>query len=147
MYNVSTSCSLCQFVMSRGTIFPFRLHVHPAKTRISLRIQSVWYESSQGTLSVPKDQRMDGENWSLGNAVIRLALSSITKSTSYSISFENKLKVSHARCIWAHGQKTYLRAWAPSEDSDQSAHSRSLTRIVTGRILDSQVSSCGQRRL
>ena len=38
----------------------------------------------------------------------------------------------------------------PREDSDQSAHSRSLIRIFTGRILDSQrfkVSSCGQRRL
>ena len=36
-----------------------------------------------------------------------------------------------------------------SEDSDQPAHSRSLIRIFTGRILDSQgckVSSCGQRR-
>ena len=38
----------------------------------------------------------------------------------------------------------------PREDSDQPAHSRSLIRIFTGRILDSQtfkVSSCGQRRL
>ena len=38
----------------------------------------------------------------------------------------------------------------PSEDSDQPAHSRSLIRIFTGRILDSQVSkvsSCGQWRL
>ena len=47
-------------------------------------------------------------------------------------------------------QKTYLRTCAPSEDSDQPAHSRSLIRIFTGRILESQgsnVSSCGQRRL
>ena len=47
-------------------------------------------------------------------------------------------------------QKTYLWTCAPSEDSDQTAHSRSLIRIFTGRILDSQgckVSSCGQRRL
>ena len=39
---------------------------------------------------------------------------------------------------------------APSEDSDQIAHSRSLIWIFTGRISDSQgcnVSSCGQRRL
>ena len=38
----------------------------------------------------------------------------------------------------------------PSEDSDQTAHSRSLIQIFTGRILDSQnyeVSSCGRRRL
>ena len=35
-------------------------------------------------------------------------------------------------------QKTYLRACAPSEDSDQTAHSRSLIRIFTGRILNSQ---------
>ena len=37
---------------------------------------------------------------------------------------------------------------APSEDSDQPAHSRSLIRIFTGRILDSHwcwVSSCGHR--
>ena len=31
-------------------------------------------------------------------------------------------------------QKTYLRHYAPSEDSDQTAHSRSLIRIFTGRI-------------
>ena len=39
---------------------------------------------------------------------------------------------------------------APSEDSDQPAHSRSLIRIFTGRIFYSQgykVSLCGQRRL
>ena len=43
-----------------------------------------------------------------------------------------------------------FRKRAPSEDSDQPAHSRSLTRIFTGRILDSQgrkVSSCWQWRL
>ena len=32
----------------------------------------------------------------------------------------------------------YNRTGAPSEDSDQPAHSRSLIRIVTGRFLDSQ---------
>ena len=49
--------------------------------------------------------------------------------------------------IWATAQKTYLRTCAPSEDSDQSAHSRSLIKVFTGRILDSQgciVSLCGQ---
>ena len=48
------------------------------------------------------------------------------------------------------GQKPCLRTCAPSEDSDQPAHSRSLIRIFTERILDSQgytVSSCGQRWL
>ena len=47
-------------------------------------------------------------------------------------------------------QKTYLRTCIPSEDSDQPAHSRSLIRIFTGSILDSQgckVCSSGQRRL
>ena len=47
-------------------------------------------------------------------------------------------------------EKTHLRTCPPSEDSDQPAHSRSLIRIFTGRILDSQgckVSPCGQRRL
>ena len=47
-------------------------------------------------------------------------------------------------------QKTYLRTCAPSKDSDQPAHSRSLIRIFTRRILDSQgdkVSSCGQQKL
>ena len=44
----------------------------------------------------------------------------------------------------------YLRTRAPSEDSDQTAHSRSLIRIFTGRNLDSQgckVSSRRQQRL
>ena len=47
------------------------------------------------------------------------------------------------------GQKMYLRTCVPSEDSDQPAHSRSLIRIFTGRIFDSQgckVSSCEERR-
>ena len=47
-------------------------------------------------------------------------------------------------------QKTNLRTNAPSKDSDQSAHSRSLIRIFTGRIFDSQgckASPWGQRRL
>ena len=42
-------------------------------------------------------------------------------------------------------QKKRLRTCAPSEDSDQPAHSRSLIRIFTWCILDSQgckVSSC-----
>ena len=46
-------------------------------------------------------------------------------------------------------QKTYLRTCVLSEDSDQTAHSRSLIWIFTWRFLDSQgckVSSCGQRR-
>ena len=46
-------------------------------------------------------------------------------------------------------QEMYLQRWAPSEDSDQPAHSRSLIRIFTGRVLASQGvkgSSCGQRR-
>ena len=46
-------------------------------------------------------------------------------------------------------QQTYLRTCAPSKDSDQPAHLRSLIRIFAGRIVDSQwckVSSCGQRR-
>ena len=44
----------------------------------------------------------------------------------------------------------YVWTCAPREDSDQPAHSRSLIRIFTGCILDSQGckdSSCGQRRL
>ena len=35
-------------------------------------------------------------------------------------------------------QKTYLRTDAPSKDSDQTAHSRSLNRIFIGCILDSK---------
>ena len=35
-------------------------------------------------------------------------------------------------------QKTYLQTRAPSEGSDQTVHLRSLIRIFTGRILDSQ---------
>ena len=39
---------------------------------------------------------------------------------------------------------------APTEDSEQPAHLRSMKRIFTGRILYKEgckVSSCGQRRL
>ena len=46
--------------------------------------------------------------------------------------------------------KTYLRTYAPCDNSDQPAHSRRLIRIVAGRILDRQgrkVSSIGQRTL
>ena len=39
------------------------------------------------------------------------------------------------------------RTLAPREDSNQTAHSRSLIWIFSGRILDCQVSSCEQRRL
>ena len=42
-------------------------------------------------------------------------------------------------------QKTNLRTCLPSEDSDQPTHLRSLIKIITGHILDSQgfrVSSC-----
>ena len=34
--------------------------------------------------------------------------------------------------------KEHLLTYEPSEDSDQPAHSRSLIRIFTGRILDNQ---------
>ena len=50
----------------------------------------------------------------------------------------------------AQRTKTYLRIYAHSEDSDQIAHSRSLIKIFTEHISDSQgckVSSSGQRRL
>ena len=46
--------------------------------------------------------------------------------------------------------KTYILTRAPGDDSDQPAHSRSLIRNFTGRILDSQgcrLSSYGQRKL
>ena len=39
--------------------------------------------------------------------------------------------------IWFESE-TYIRTCAPSEDSDQTAHSRSLIRIFPGRILDTQ---------
>ena len=47
-------------------------------------------------------------------------------------------------------QNAYLQTCAPSEDSDQPAHSRSLIKIFSMRTFDSQgckVSPCGQRRL
>ena len=37
-----------------------------------------------------------------------------------------------------HSRETYLRTCAPSEDSDQTAHSRSVIRIFPRRIFDSQ---------
>ena len=59
-------------------------------------------------------------------------------------------------CIWhemiinRNGRKRTLGQCARSEDSDQTAHSRSLIRIFTGRFLDSRgykVSSGEQRGL
>ena len=75
----------------RGTSFPTRLHVCPAKTktRISKRIRTVWSEYSQGPLWIAKDPKRlqsDSEDsdqtvWMhagrkynlLGNAVARLS--------------------------------------------------------------------------
>ena len=54
---------------------------------------------------------------------------------------EARLLSTHNICFWAEkrkNQKTYLRTCAPSEDSDQTSQMRSLIRIFTGRILDSQ---------
>ena len=49
--------------MSQGTAFPTRLHVHPEKTQIRLRIRAVWSEFSQGTLWVAKDpKRLKADN-------------------------------------------------------------------------------------
>ena len=56
---------------------------------------------------------------------------------------QNKRNISN----WTTMSENFLRKCATSEDSDQPAHSRSLIRIFTGRILDSKVSSWGQRRL
>ena len=50
---------------------------------------------------------------------------------------------------WAATLEMYLGTWAPSDDSDQPAHSLHLIRIITWHILDSQeceVFSCGQWR-
>ena len=38
----SVHACFCQLQLSRDTVFPTRLHVHPAKTHISLRIRAVW---------------------------------------------------------------------------------------------------------
>ena len=47
--------------------------------------------------------------------------------------------------IGGTASKNVLWTRALSEDPDQPAHARSLIRIFTRRILDSQ--GCGQRRL
>ena len=39
---------------------------------------------------------------------------------------------------WVHMSEIFLWTLAPSEDSDQTAHSRSLIRILTGHSLDGQ---------
>ena len=44
-------------VVSRGTAFPTRLHMCPAKIQIILRIRADWSESSQGTQWVAKDPK------------------------------------------------------------------------------------------
>ena len=53
---------MCTHV-SRNTAFPTRVHVHPAKTQISLRIRAIWtilagtYESSNGSEASSGGQR------------------------------------------------------------------------------------------
>ena len=47
-------------------------------------------------------------------------------------------KVTHFRIYLSLNVRKHLRACTPCEDSDQPAHSHSLIRIFTGRILDSQ---------
>ena len=62
----------------------------------------------------------------------------------YKAGLISSIKMSH------NVKKTYLRTCAPSEDSDQTAHLRSLIRIFTWRTLASQgckISSYGQWRL
>ena len=68
----------------------------------------------------------------------------------YACAKNHVLKFIRKRSKEPKRQNTYLETCAPSEDSDQPAHSRSLIRIFTERILDRHrcsVSSCGQRRL
>ena len=49
--------------MSRGTAFPIRLHVCPAKTLISLRLRAGGSESTQGNLYVAKAlKRLKADN-------------------------------------------------------------------------------------
>ena len=48
--------------------------------------------------------------------------------------------------IWQQCQKAYLLKCAPSEYSDQTAHSSSLIRIFPVRILDSQGCKLSSRR-
>ena len=45
------------YIMSRDTAFPTRLHVCPAKTQISLHFRAVWSDSLQGTLWAAKDPK------------------------------------------------------------------------------------------
>ena len=52
--------------------------------------------------------------------------------------------------IWTVRKEHVPLIYAPSEDSDQPAHSRSLIRVSAGRFVDSEgsmVSSAGQWRL
>ena len=46
--------------------------------------------------------------------------------------------VAYRLLVWAVTSENVLRTYAPCEDSDQRAHSRSLIRIFTCHILDSQ---------
>ena len=53
-------------VYNPGSAFPTRLNMHPAKTQISLRIHTVWSESSQSTIWVAMDTKSihsDSEDW------------------------------------------------------------------------------------
>ena len=57
------------------------------------------------------------------------------------------MSVATAELYEPQRQATYLRTCAPSEDSDQTAHVRSLIRIFTGRISDSQMQSFSMRTM
>ena len=59
-------------------------------------------------------------------------------------------KLQNIRAHESQRPTSYLRTCAPSEESDQPAHSRSLIRVSTGLIIDRhgcKVSSCGRGRL
>ena len=99
-----------------GAFHPCLCEMHPVKIQISLRIRAVWLESSLGTFWTAKDAKF------LRHAGNKNSDCSLTESSlSVWRSFSSLL-------VWN----------APSEDSDQPAHSRNLIRIFTGHILDSQ---------
>ena len=81
-----------------------------------------------------KNKKPELEGWSMINSTPHSATSGLYLRIYYGTC---KNGTTMERCE-PQRQKTYLRIYAPSDDSDQPARMRRLIRIVTGRIFDHQ---------
>ena len=113
--------------MSRGTTFPTRLHVHPAKTQISLRIRTDWSERCP-----PKDA---SDNWPDTECPEETA-----QTAQADLSLRAHIQSYRKYCTPTHCVITAHFNWAimckivPSDmrdkkDSDQPAHPNSVIKV------------------